>query len=362
MRFLATPSGSTAATVLWLLACGIAQEPVRPLTPEPPCAAVVTRWLDSEQLDRKQLDATIAAVLADGEAGLVWLGATLREAAARPADARRAQLDQFATKVVLAFVKEQIDSGMVYAGQYAPLAPLQPFVGKLLFQLVLATPDWFADTRRLQLVPALRDLEPRPPEPPVLDAVMALADDVDEEPEDLRVPLMALLWQWGHKERAQGELDRWQRATSEGDAEDRVLAYRRLAELQYLLREYRAAAATFTRLEMMAKSARLDVTPTDLYTAACVHALVGDKDLAFQALEKCASMQASPKVDSSLKLSRKLFERDPELASLRADPRFAAIVAKAFGGAATGRDGTGRDDTGRDGIGRDGIGQDGKER
>ena len=60
----------------------------------------------------------------------------------------------------------------------------------------------------------------------------------------------------------------------------------------------------------------LELAPTDgptRYNLACVYALAGDKDRAFECLENSIT-------------SRSWIENDPELASLRDDPRFQAIL------------------------------------
>ena len=53
-------------------------------------------------------------------------------------------------------------------------------------------------------------------------------------------------------------------------------------------------------------------------------------DAGFAALSRCADMHASDRVDPVRKLPRALWQIDPDLAALREDPRFAAILARAF--------------------------------
>ena len=48
------------------------------------------------------------------------------------------------------------------------------------------------------------------------------------------------------------------------------------------------------------------------------------------AIEQCAALLASPDLDSSLRLPRSMFDRDPELALLRAQPRWEAAMRRAF--------------------------------
>jgi len=62
-----------------------------------------------------------------------------------------------------------------------------------------------------------------------------------------------------------------------------------------------------------------DVAQTAAYNAACAYALKGDKDKALEWLEKAMGFGfARPEV----------VELDPDLASLRGDPRFQALLAK----------------------------------
>ncbi|MBX3462647.1 MAG: hypothetical protein KF830_05720 [Planctomycetes bacterium] len=313
----------------WLLALapaatglpGVAQEPAAPPWPQ------TERWLQSDQAARPALEAAVAELLLDPPAGCAWLGAQLR---AEAGPERRKGLTALVAHTTLEFVRRQRESGVRFVGQYLPLQPMQPQVGDFLFGLLLDTPDWFPHTHRVRLVPALRDLQPVSPGAPRLGRVLALAEDEEREPEPLRGALACLLWQWGLPELAQQRLDALRRQSTEGDAEDRLRVLLELAELQYELREYRAAAATHRGLQAMARNANLQLKPIDFYQAACAHALAGEVDRALDALDACAALQASPEVDSSRKLERSLFDGDPELAALRPHPRFAGIVARAF--------------------------------
>ena len=71
--------------------------------------------------------------------------------------------------------------------------------------------------------------------------------------------------------------------------------------------------------------------PIAWYSAACVHALHGNVERGLEALERCARMHASPDLDRSVRLERSLFEKDPEIALLREDKRFAVLLKLAFG-------------------------------
>jgi tetratricopeptide (TPR) repeat protein len=311
-----------------------AQEPKRqePAKPGPELVrieAAVERWLASGQTDEKLLDAAVSAVVEGAAVGLPWLGERLEPARRTPADARSKGLMSLATRVALEFVREQAGCGMVFVGQYRPLQALQPFVGKLFFHLLLETPDWFPDDLRQTLVPALRDLLPKPPGESIVLGIEKMCADVELEPTALRQSLACLLWQWGRKDPAQRFLADLRRECAEGDAEDRVLAHRNLGDLLYRLREYREAAGTYAALVALAAKAAVELSPADLYTATCVEALLGDKERALQMFARCAQRNGSPDLDASLRLPRKLFLADPEIAGLRADTRFAALLAQA---------------------------------
>ena len=120
-------------------------------------------------------------------------------------------------------------------------------------------------------------------------------------------------------------------ATTEGDGEDRVNATLLLADYFNLLRDYRRAAAAHRAAQALARGADVELLPVAWYSAACVHALNGDQERGLEALRRCAEMHASPHLDESRRLERKLFEQDPEIASLRADPSFGALLELAFG-------------------------------
>lgn len=312
-----------------------AQEPA-PKVPEtqppepPPFAALVEAFLASDQTDVAVRDRAAAAVLAEAERGLPWLGERLRALAPGDASARAKGTRLLAADVVLAFVDQKHRSGVVYRSQYSALAALQPFAGAQLFDWLLRTPDWLPDTKRVTFVPALADLQPGPPEASILLGVTELVENVDGEPEDLRLALSCLLWQWGRKQFVEQRVAQLQQDSSEGDAEVRVPALRQLSDLWYRVREYRRAASTHAVMAALAARSKAELLPTDWYWGACYNALCGRLDEAFADLSRCADLQASKDVDSVRKLPRALFENDPEIAALRADPRFLPILQRAF--------------------------------
>lgn len=270
----------------------------------------------------------LAALTRDPLVGVRWLVA--EHAGSVEDAARRKAIEQAERDFALAFVQIQRASDITYRGQYDALARLQPRVGDFFFALLLDPPQWFPTTQRVQLVPALRDLQPRLPDAARVEAIVRIADNERIEPEDLRRALAAMLWQWGTREQGQREIARLVAAAAEGDPAERLAATLALAEFHNQLREYKPAAAAYRAAQALAKANGIALKPLAWYGAACVHALAGDAERGLAAIEACAEQLASPHLDSSLRLARRMFDTDPELASLRASPRFLAAVQRAF--------------------------------
>ena len=308
--------------------------PASPPAASPPTAASIAaageRWLTSDQSSLELRDATAAVLLEGAELGLDWLARQLATAAQASTSPRAKGVNGLALQFVLGYLEKEQQRGFVYVGQYAPLRRLQPFAGDLLFGLLLETPDWYPHTFRTRLVPALRDLQPGPPSVARLDAVLAIADD-DREPQDLHRALAAMLWQWGKQAHARAIVDALQRATAEGDAEERVRIELELAGVWTSLRAYDHAATAFRAAENLAAGANITLRPVVHYAAACVVALRGDVEQGMAELERCARMLASPDLDASLRVEKQLFEHDPELDLLRRQPGFPALLRLAFG-------------------------------
>jgi len=289
----------------------------------------IEKWLASEHTSEELMAETVQAVC-DADRGLELLGKMQPMIAAKPDAPRTKGLRSLMVQATLEHLRRTYRSGMVFVGQYDGLAPLQPWVRAFLFELLLDTPDWYPFTFRVRLVPAIRDLQLKLPAEERVAAIIALIED-DREPDDLRYALAAMLWQWGKKKHANEFIQKLQRATMDGDGEDRVNATLHLADYYNLLRDYKRAAGAHRAAQALARGAGFELRPIAWYAAACVHALAGDKELGMKALERCARMHASPDLDRSLRLERKLFENDPEIELLRADERFAGLLKLAFG-------------------------------
>jgi hypothetical protein len=309
--------------VVWalaLLSASVARAPQ-----EPAFVATVEQWLAGDQVDRGALDKTVAALLKDPKAGIAWLGTQIPAAQAKPAVPRSKGILSLVTHTTLAQLERTRATNIVFVGQYDTLAPLQPVVGELLFDWLVNTPDWYPSTHRVHLVAPLRDLIRTTPGPERIEAIEQIAND-EQEPEPLRRATAAMAWQWGSKAAAQKVIAKLNAATTEGDAEDRVQATLELADFHVLLREYKQAANAHRTAQKLAEDAKVTLRPIAWYAAACVHALLGDVERGIAAIETCAKLQASTDLDPSLRMTRAMFDRDPELAALRGHARWRELV------------------------------------
>ncbi|MEI6128672.1 MAG: hypothetical protein WCR59_01255 [Planctomycetota bacterium] len=313
----------SASLALLISTAGLAQQDPETL------AKAVAVWVDSDQVDAALLAQTVKLVL-DDKAGLQWLGAQQPPTLARHDEKASKAIAALSLHVLLGFLERAKNSGMVFRGQYEPLRALLPVATNTLFELLLRTPDWFPFSERSRLLPAIRDLQPECPDDRRLTGVVEIAENTGLESEAFRVEVACLLWQWGRKEYLMPCIDELKQQTMEGDAENRLVALRALAKLWYEVAEYQKAAMVHSSLKKTAEVARQKLAPTDWYWSACCQSMLGEVDRGIAALLECAALQASDTVDESRKLPRKLFEQDPEVAKLRADPRFVDVLKLAF--------------------------------
>lgn len=321
---------SLPGRTLWLLSLlggqlALAQQPQPTLAD---LDLAVNRWLAEDWTVERHRQQVVRQVL-ETERGLAYLGEQLRAAGDKPSR-RRTGLSNLGTRVVVAVIDRALASGVAFRGQHKALEAMQPFASEALFTLLLRPPDWFASTRRQQLVAAIADLEESAPDADIFEEIIEVIENAEVEPADLRLTLSCLVWQWGERQYVEAELRRLRSASAEGDAEDRLIAMRELANLHYRVMDFGKAASTHRALEMMADRADLSLMPIDWYWSACYHALAGKIDRGLESLQRCTEMLASPEVDSSLKLPESLFRNDPELGPLRQAPGFKAAVDRAF--------------------------------
>ena len=67
-------------------------------------------------------------------------------------------------------------------------------------------------------------------------------------------------------------------------------------------------------------------SPADLYNVACTWALLGEKDLALDCLQR--NLEQSPMSAGARDKQKEWARKDPDLSSLRDDPRFRALVGE----------------------------------
>lgn len=318
------------AATLILAAAFLLQPP--PQEREQQDAMVAVRgWLASDFSDRDVLQQAVDALLSQGEPGFRSLAGLVNQAVESRDRRTLGGLEPVITTLCLDFMKREVESEMVYAGQYDPLLVLMPHSGRFYLGLLLDTPDWFPDNLRWQVVAALRDLYPESPGDDSLAAMQLIAEDQEFETEDLREALTHALAQWGRRRLVERQIAELERNRREALPDDQLDALQQLADVYYRIRDYKTSAELYKEFLELAEEADFPLAPAHYYNAACTFSLTGDLESAYEALEACAELQSSDHVDSSLKLERELFDTDPEIRAVRGTRRFEAIVEKAFG-------------------------------
>ncbi len=307
------------------------QNPVQDVQQTERAVVVVNAWLGSDRSDRTLLEDAVEALLEAGQPAYRFLAEVLRQATEGQDRHAASGLESVVTSLCLDFMQREIDSEMVYAGQYDDLRVLMPYTGRLYMGLLLDTPDWFPENLRWQVVAPLRDLYLSSPGEDVLADMQRIAEDENFETNALRVALRYALAQWGSRGLVAREIEDLERDSGEGDTEDQLFAVRKLADVHYQIRDYKESARVHKEFLTRAKASGFPLTPVDYYNAACNFSLTGDLESAYAALDACAELQMSDRVDSSLKLERSLFDKDPDIRAVRGTQRFEKIVEKAFG-------------------------------
>lgn len=302
--------------------------PAQETTPQDPEVAI-RAWIRSDHTDEALREAATKAVLDAGDTGLRALADAVRRTRPDQRD-RRIGVESLVATVVVGVLERAQDSGMRFAGQHDRLRALQPYAGTFLVQLVVDTPDWFPDDMRALVVPALRDVYPRGPEPSARTQLRTVAEDEDFESQALRDALSYAFAQWGERDLVQPKLDEYRENAGEGTDTDELFFVRALAVVHYELREYEEAGKLWLRFTSGMEALDAPVGAMDHYNAACTLARAGQTESALSAIERCAALVAAGKVDSRAAITRQMFETDPDLLSIRAEARFATAQAKAF--------------------------------
>ena len=270
--------------------------------------AAVKAWLASDYSDGALLDNSVKVLLEVGEPAFRPLADLLRDAVETGDQRSASGLTSVITRLCLGFMQREVESEVVYAGQYDRLRILMPYTGRFYMGLLLDTPDWFPDTQRWQVVASLRDLYPDSPGEIALGEMQTIAEDRDFESEAVRVALGYALAQWGRRELVNLQIERLEQDRREGDQEDQLFVLKTLADVHYQIRDYKTSARLHKEFLSRANESGFPIGPVDYYNAACNYCLTGDLESAYKALEACAELQESVSVDSSLKLERDLFD------------------------------------------------------
>lgn len=332
-------SAVSRTLVLLFLSGGVVGQPTKDQSTEsgPQSRQVEARkaldaWFAADPRDRdeRSRDKVVAKVMAADLGGLDLLARRSKRADQGEDRKLRTAAQTIVGQVALRWLAKTEKSPARYAGQYADLRRLQPMVGEFYLRLLLDTPQWFPDTRRWQVIPALRDLYPKGPDPETLEQVEIMANNVDVEPEPLRVGLAYALAQWGRRDLIKVKIRALEKQAESKEEEVALLAKRDLAKIHYGIRDYAFGAVAYRQFLRAAESAKM-VYPVNYYNAACCMCLSGDRRSALQFLEKCLAINNSANVDSSMRVKRALFDSDPEINLVRKDPRFVLMVEKAFG-------------------------------
>lgn len=281
---------------------------------------------DRDALVSKSIDRIDAA----GKKGIAMLASELRAAGKDGDQKREAALHSLVGHLGLRWFVKVEKSKLVFAGQYDDLGALMPAIGDFYLGLLVQTPEWFPINERIKVIPALRDLYPKGPDRVIRDQVEAMATD-DKEPKHLRTGLAYALAQWGNRKLIRTEIRSLGKKSRSDDDETSILALRDLAEIYYKIRDYQIAAVTYR--DFIRKSEAVDyyLVPVHYYNAACSMCLSGDRRSALDFVRRCLKLNKSSKIDSSMRMVRKQFENDPEIALVRKTSGFAEMLDKAFG-------------------------------
>lgn len=241
------------------------------------------------------------------------------------------------------FIDGAVSTSALFAGQYAGLGELEWETAPLLMSWLKTPPKNLSgnDPFRSACVNALRDTVTEA-SPEMLTALKTMADDV-LLPQRVRQSIVYATAQFGDRERVDKMLETAAQNAKAADPNTRLTGLNQLADIRYNLREYdQAATAYATFVEALtALAPHYQGLGTITYNTACSHALAGETDKAFDYLERALATGARLRQP----LPKSLLETDMDIASLRDDERFAALMKKHFpenSGEAPAEDGSGK--------------------
>ena len=153
---MARPAEQTKSQsiVAWLAALTVAAPSLAqqgaPDVAADPAKAIATaaeQWLASDQVDTRLLDAAVLACRKAPKLAVDWLEPQLARTLKEPATPRSKGVQALCTQFAIDYVNEQRATYLVYVGQYDLLLRLQPYVGDLFFELLLAPNDSTGSSR-----------------------------------------------------------------------------------------------------------------------------------------------------------------------------------------------------------------------
>ncbi len=291
---------------------------------------LLARWLDERQRSESLCTEVVQAVANAGSEAMQILAREAAKAREGTDRARARALDSIICHLGLHWLERVKQSGMIYAGQFSVLTQLQPTVGEFYLTLVIDTPQWFPDNRRVEVIPAIRDLYPKSPGEAAQERLKQIASNDEIEPLSLRTSLKYALAQWGDRSLVKDHIHRLTQEAQSQDAETSMLALKALASTYYQMRDYLTAARMHNEFLTKAEAEDYYRAPVDYYNAACCMSLSGNLNSALDLLDRCLKRNNSDRVDESVKLGRRLFENDPELRAVRKTKRFRELLSAAF--------------------------------
>jgi tetratricopeptide (TPR) repeat protein len=236
-------------------------------------------------------------------------------------------------RAVSTFVRKQLETGAIYAGQYSRLRAFHPEGTDLLLRWAREAPREAPNPEafRTACLRALRDVLRAD------QATDALRGELRElatkaqaaHREEFFLEAVCALRQFGDSAPFDGIRTGLLQQRDAADPEQRLAVLQTLANLHYAARLYAEAAGHYQAVvaALEAKPGPIPGLPTLLYNTACNLALAGQIDEAFAFLGRA--------VDASLAanqpLAKALLDTDHDIDKLRPDPRFWAICARLHG-------------------------------